>query len=87
MIKDYTKVKGENIENFITENFGKITGTLSAENPHWWLHFYHDKVCYLYRCCDSEYCDSQDWIEYHSAEQLIADQKYLDGGDWWWEND
>lgn len=88
-IKNYVNIESEQLPRFIRENFGKIRGTLSCTNPHWWLHFGDVYIAYEYQCCDSADCNSQDYIVYTDPELLISENYTIltDYGDWWWKNE
>jgi hypothetical protein len=81
------RIPASDVPDFIRNNFGKVTGTLSCYNPHWWLHFYPDYVAYEYQCCDWDGCNSHDYEKYRSAESLITDHRstLTDGDDWSWK--
>ena len=85
-MKKYDIIKDEDLIQFIQENFGKIRGTLSCDNPHWWLYFEETYIAYEYQCCEAEDCNSQDYEKYADPEELIREQiASLKGvGDWWW---
>lgn len=86
MPNKYDRIKAEDVPTFIRNNFGKINGTLSCLNPHWWLHFGDGYIAYEYQCCDYEYCDSQEYEKYNDPELLITEHKstLTDNDDWWW---
>lgn len=86
ILKNYSRIKSEDVPSFIRENFGKVEGTLSCLNPHWWVYFHPHTVVYEYQCCDYEDCTSMDYEEYKDPEMLIKDHLSIltDNDDWWW---
>jgi hypothetical protein len=83
-------IKKSDMADFIRENFGKTKGIAVCKNPHWWLRFNSDHVAYEHRCCDAEFCDSNEYQMYTDAESLIIDRGgiIIDGiDDWIWRSD
>jgi hypothetical protein len=85
-IPDDTIITGDSLFDFIHENFRRITGILSCENPHWWIHFYVDHLDMEYWCCDSPDCSASYYEIYEDQEELMVELKDLQDEYWTWKN-